>query len=189
MPGAGQVGIVLLDTMRKGSDYWRPGSLLTQVADCIRQGVSEGCAVIYVRDDCWCPTPRLLEQSRNVGMRFGEYAAQYARELKQAKGLESAAYAVIAANALKMTPAFYCTDPYVPDFGDSDAAARDVPYDQREWLDDRPGFRDLSQYGCHRVVFAEELAKIPTTGRMCDGSRGRPKRARARSPILALVVP
>ena len=45
---------------------------------------------------------------------------------------------------------------------DPDTAARDVPYGQRRWLDDRPGFEDLSQYGCRRVTFAEELAKYLT---------------------------
>jgi hypothetical protein len=35
-----------------------------------------------------------------------------------------------------------------------------VPYDQRPWLDQRPGLQRLREYGCHRVGLAKEIAKF-----------------------------
>ena len=88
-------GLVLVDTMRKGSDYWRPGNLLTQAADQIRQKASQDWSVTYCRDDRWCPSSVLLAEFReNATMPFGEYAARYARDLSQ-ESVEAAAWTVI----------------------------------------------------------------------------------------------
>ena len=42
-------GLVLCDTMRRGSDYWRPGNLLTQAANRIRQKAPQDWTVTCAR--------------------------------------------------------------------------------------------------------------------------------------------
>ena len=75
-------GLVLLDTMRNGSDYWRPGKLLTDTVDRIRHEASQDWDVTYARDDRWCPPAELLDDFRKKEkMPFGEYAARYAQSL------------------------------------------------------------------------------------------------------------
>ena len=152
-------GLVLLDTMRNGSDYWRPGKFLTQTADRIRQEAPQDCDVTYVRDDRWCPSSELLAEFRkSATMPFGDYAARYAEELTQ-EAIAAAAWTVISAQAQRKMAAFYCTDPYLPDYGDATQVGN-VPYEQRPWLDQRSGMQQLREYGCHRVILAEEIAKF-----------------------------
>ena len=152
-------GLVLLDTMRNGSDYWRPGKFLTQTADRIRQEASQDWDVTYARDDRWCPPAELLDDFRKKEkMSFGEYAARYAQSLTQ-EAIEAAARTVISAQAQRKMAAFYCTDPYLPGYGDSTQTGS-LPYEQRTWLDQCPGMEHLREYGCHRVVLAEEIAKF-----------------------------
>ncbi|MGO9109718.1 MAG: hypothetical protein ACLP9L_10830, partial [Thermoguttaceae bacterium] len=156
---SGLNGLVLVDTMRKGSDYWRPGNLLTQTADRIRQEASQDWDVTYARDDRLCPSSELLAEFRaSVAMPFGDYAAQYASNLTK-EAIEGAAWSVIIAQAQRKMAAFYCTDPYVPGYGDSTQMGR-LPYEQRPWLDHRSGMPCLREYGCHRVVLAEEISKF-----------------------------
>ena len=155
----GSQGLVLCDTMRKGSDYWRPGNLLTKTADGIRHKAPQGWVVTYARDDRWCPPAELLDEFRDEDtMPFSEYAARYAKSLTR-EAIEAAAWAVISAQAQRKIAAFYCTDPYLPGYGDSTQTGS-VPYEQRPWLDQRPGMERLREYGCHRVVLAEEVAEF-----------------------------
>ena len=145
--------------MRNGSDYWRPGNLLTKTADGIRHKAPEGWVLTYARDDRWCPPAELLDEFRDKEtMPFGEYAARYAKSLT-GEAIEAAAWAVISAQAQRKMAAFYCTDPYLPGYGDSTQTGT-VTYEQRPWLDQRPGMERLREYGCHRVVLAEEVARF-----------------------------
>lgn len=155
----GSHGLVFCDTMRKGSDYWRPGNLLTRTADRIRQKATQDCVVTYARDDRWCPPAELLDEFRDKEtMPFGEYATRYAQSLTQ-EAIEAAAWTVISAHAQRKMAAFYCTDPYLPNYGDSTRMGSS-PYDQRPWLDQQPRMERMREYGCHRVVLAEEIAKF-----------------------------
>ena len=45
----GLTGATLIDTMRKGSDYWRPGNLLRQAAEAARE--EHGFDVNFLRED------------------------------------------------------------------------------------------------------------------------------------------
>ena len=56
--------LVLLDAMRNGSDYWRPGKFSTQTVDRIRHEASQDWDVTYARDDRWCPPAELLDDFR-----------------------------------------------------------------------------------------------------------------------------
>lgn len=102
--------MVLYDTMRKGSDYWRPGNLLTLAAQVVRDNVPHH-AVSYARQDVLCPPLELLEQFRTTAMTFGEYATEYAAYLREGNPspLSVAAGAVILAQLQGFLAAFYCT--------------------------------------------------------------------------------
>jgi hypothetical protein len=151
-------GAVFWDTMRKGSDYWRPGKLLTEVAEIIRQ--EHGLQASYQRDDTICPPLELLDEfvSDNA-MPFGGYAQGYAQHLRQEGILEAVAVEVVANLASGRLPVFYCVDPYIPGYVDKSQVMSSTPYDRRQWSSE-PALREG---GCHRVILVEELAKYLTT--------------------------
>jgi hypothetical protein len=84
-------GLSLWDTMRNGSDYWRPGNLLLKVANIIRAS-TPGAEISYSRADELCPASELLEQfDADSSMTFGQYAEDYASFLRNQGGVETAA--------------------------------------------------------------------------------------------------
>lgn len=152
---SGLGGAVLIDTMRGGSDYWRPGKLLTDVADSL-----PNLEVGYAREDALCPGRKLLSRFREEeSMSFGEYAESYAAELKRTngRGLRVAAFLAVNALARGLLPVFYCTDPSLPGytatFHDDTAAFPD-----RHYATDESGY--LRERGCHRVVLVECVARF-----------------------------
>lgn len=147
-------GVMLWDTMRQGSDYWRPGNLLSKAADHLRR-LRPGCEVTYAREDALCPPVELLERFRtDPQMTFGQYAEQYAEYLRAQDCLVVAAAAVLLGLACNRMAVFYCVDPYVPDYGRTEEALRATPYAERHWM------AGLREEGCHRVVLAEEVARF-----------------------------
>ena len=152
----GLLGAILWDTMRKGSDYWRPGAHLSDVAILLRENHPD-LDVSYARDDAMCPPAHLLESFRSdENMSFGAFAHAYAEYLQSSGGLERAAAAVLMAASTGQLAIFYCVDPYIPGYARSADLAAAVPYTERTWL---PGFRDD---GCHRFILAEELMRFFT---------------------------
>ena len=151
---SGANGIHLVDTMRGGSDYWRPGKLLSDGVQEMRQGVIDGspAPVSYGRFDELCPSLQLLERFRkHDSMSFGNYAAEYANELLGNGALEKALADCIVQNSRGWLPVFYCTDPYIKGYCPSTEALS--PYTTRNWTP------QLRQTGCHRVVLVEELTR------------------------------
>jgi hypothetical protein len=149
MSGLG--GVELWDTMRRGSDYWRPGKLLTDVADLMRgMGVDD---IGYRREDALCPPTKLLHAFLHGDMPFGEYARRYAHHLHIHGGVEVAVSGVVSALACRRLPVFYCVDPHVPGYTRSALFMSDVPYE------DRPYEHRLRLEGCHRYVLAEEVVR------------------------------
>jgi hypothetical protein len=151
----GATGIELVDTMRKGSDYWRPGNLLSEAVRSMESNAQlESNRVSFGRFDALCPSALLLQEfQRNESMAFGEYAAAYAAE-SNARGLELAVSECIVSNARGRIPVYYCTDPFLRGYCSSSQALGD--YRLRTWM---PALRDA---GCHRVVLVEELVKAFT---------------------------
>lgn len=147
---AGTQGAVLWDTMRTGSDFWRPGKLLTDVADLVRKQ-NPKFEISYAREDAFCPPADLLDQFKKSAMTFGEYATGYAAYLKAGDLIRSAAERMVVDLARNLLPVFYCSDPYIPGYAHS-ADMLTVPYAERAWL------KGLRFEGCHRIVLAEELA-------------------------------
>jgi hypothetical protein len=150
---AGCTAVELWDTMRNGSDAWRPGGFVTRaVGDLHSQ--RPGTRVTYLRHDELCPSSGLLQEFReSQAMAFGDYAARYAAELGRGGGVEEAVAAVVRAQAAGALPLFYCVDPYIPGDGQAPTMLGPVEYGKRQWL---AGLRDE---GCHRVVLAEEVAR------------------------------
>ena len=147
-------GLCLVDTMRRGSDAWRPGSFLTKAAEIAVEGNESNCAVTYFRSDCFCPSSNLLSQFReDSDMSFADYASKYARELEESKTIELAAAFVVEENARNRVPLFYCTNPYIRGYVSADSFL-EIPYSNRRY----PEF--LRNEGCHRVVLVEEIVKF-----------------------------
>jgi len=147
--GVGLKGAVLYDTMRKGSDYWRPGNLLLKVAD---QLTARHIEISFARRDEICPPAPLLDTFRqdNPQMSFAQYASSYAEELRSSGAIERAAAEAVLDLARGWLPVFYCIDPYIPGYGDSTEFMK-KPYVERRWME------PLREYGCHRVVLTDEL--------------------------------
>ncbi len=143
-------GAVLWDTMRNGSDYWRPGKLLSQVAESLKP-----CEISYAREDMLCPPQALLGAFMADGssMTFAQYAQRYSAYLHEEDRLSVAVAHVILNLARRQLPVFYCVDPYVPAYSNKAESFSDVPYSAREW---EPRLREE---GCHRVVLTEEIGK------------------------------
>jgi hypothetical protein len=146
-------GLVLYDTMRKGSDYWRPGQLLTEAVEHLRSE-DPHTETSYAREDLLCPPIDLLEESRKHAMPFGQFAERYAQYLRTAGGLELAVALVLLASASGRLAVFYCTDPYIPGYGRPNEMDTETPYTQRHWL------LQLPEEGCHRMVLASELIQF-----------------------------
>jgi hypothetical protein len=142
-------GITVIDTMRTGSDYWRPGKLVTDVANILRaNGVA---TVTYARRDELCPSKELLTKFRETpSMTFGQYAEAYAAEMKKG-GTALAAEMVVTCLSKEATlPLFLCTDPYIPGY---------LPESDRGKAYAKRGYPvALREMGCHRFILAEELA-------------------------------
>lgn len=147
---AGTNELELWDTMRKGSDYWRPGNLLTQAVTQLKR-LNDAASVTYVRRDELCPSKPLLDQFHaDESMSFGQYAEQYASELKLG-AIEVAVAHVVRAVASGALVLFYCIDPFVPGYCDSSLLAT-TGYAARKWA-------PLRNEGCHRVILGEEVAR------------------------------
>jgi len=146
---SGQNGAVLWDTMRTGSDYWRPGKLLLDVAGEINQQYE----ISYGREDFLCPQKELLAEFMNSDMSFGEYAEQYAQYLRTGNILNIGIAHILLGLARQLLPIFYCIDPYIPDYANSEELFSNIPYNKRYWLPEIP------KEGCHRIILIEEIVK------------------------------
>ena len=142
-------GIDLWDTMSNGSDYWRPGKLLS---DAVRNLDTD---VAYRKHDDLCPDQELLKEFYAVGMSFEEYAPRYAASLEAdgSRRLLTAVAAVVLSQARGRLALFCCTDPYIPGYADPAELFSDIPMGERSWCQD-PAARSS---GCHRVVLADRI--------------------------------
>ena len=146
---SGQNGAILWDTMRTGSDYWRPGKLLSDVVE----EMNEQYKVSYSREDFLCPGKELLSKFMNSDMSFGEYAEQYAQYLRTGNILYVGMAHVLLGLAKHELPVFYCVDPYIPDYANPKELFSNMPYKERYWLPEIP------KEGCHRIILVEEIVK------------------------------
>lgn len=146
-------GAVLWDTMRSGSDYWRPGKLLLDSVEMLPDQYRD--SISYAREDSFCPPKDLLQEFiGNKAMSFGEYAEKYSRFLNAGDTLNLAMASVLFDLSRNKLPIFYCVDPYIPHYANKNECCSDMPYDQRHWLN------ALRMEGCHRVVLVEEIVKV-----------------------------
>jgi hypothetical protein len=145
-------GVDLWDTMRGGSDYWRPGKLLSEAGQ-----VMDGDQVTFQREDALCPPADLLQTFRNSqpAMSFAQYAQDYADWLLGQDRIDLAVAAIIRAQARSRVAVFYCTDPFVPGYADAGEWLSETTFAKRRW----PLAGVLRDEGCHRVVLAELLAQ------------------------------
>jgi len=146
---SGQNGAVLWDTMRSGSDYWRPGKLLLEVVE----EMNPRYTISYSREDFLCPPKKLLHEFMDSDMSFGEYAEQYAQYLKTGNILNMGMAYVLLGLARQQLPIFYCVDPYIPGYTNPNELFSNTPYKERYWLPAIP------KEGCHRVILVEEIVK------------------------------
>lgn len=153
---SGLTGLVLIDTMRNGSDAWRPGAFLSAAAEYARRA-NPGLRVAYAREDDLCPPDSLLKEFMrgNVSMPFGEYAARYADYLRGGP-VEVGAGLVVRSLAEGLLPVFYCVDPYIPGYAKAADFCSCTPYQERAYR------QALRTWGCHRFVLAEEVARYFT---------------------------
>jgi hypothetical protein len=151
---SGAKGLQLMDTMRNGSDYWRPGNLLSAAVEVARATRPEKIGTIsFARYEELCPSLKLLASFQNdESMDFGLYADSYARELNRGGGLEVAIAETIVLNARERIPVFYCTDPFIRGYCSASEVLGD--YRLRNWI---PMLREA---GCHRIVLVEEMVKF-----------------------------
>lgn len=147
-------GLTLWDTMRTGSDSWRPGGFLTVAADYIRKA-QPTTDIFYAREDSFCPPTELLEKFKKTDMKFGDYAQEYYQYLTSNSVVELASAYILIELAKGNLSAFYCVDPHIPDYADPSETLT-VEYKDRNWLE------LLRNEGCHRVVLAEEIVKFLT---------------------------
>lgn len=147
---SGASSIELWDTMRSGSDYWRPGALLSQAVAPL--GASRAS---FGRLEELCPPAELLEKLRELKLPWADYAQQYADWLEQDGRIDLAVGVVALAQARSRLAVFYCTDAYIPGYADRAQWASEIPYRKRHW----PLASDLREEGCHRVVLADLLVR------------------------------
>lgn len=139
---AGLNGLSLFDTMRRGSDYWRPGALLTDAANLTPESLQENTQ--YIRLDSLCPNADLLRAFQSDSeMRFSEYAKRYTAELEAHQTLTLAAVKTVFEISAGRLPVLYCVDPYVGSFG---TLSQKHPADFRE-------------VGCHRIPLVNAIAR------------------------------
>ncbi|WP_295398873.1 hypothetical protein [uncultured Thiocystis sp.] len=149
---SGMKGAVFWDTMRTGSDYWRPGKLLTEAVGLLPDRYAG--RVAYAREDGFCPPRELLSEfMANEQMGFGEYAQRYAEYLNTGDRIPLAMVSVVFDLARSRLPIFYCVDPYIPHYADPRQFCSDIPYTERSWIE------ELRTDGCHRLVLVEEIVK------------------------------
>ena len=145
-------GAVLWDTMRTGSDYWRPGKLILDTVDMLPSKFHN--KISYAREDVLCPPRELLKEfMKDDSMSFGEYAMEYSQYLNTQSMLSLAMASVLFNLAQGRLPIFYCVDPYIPHYAERSEFCSDIPYNRRHWLD------ELRSEGCHRVILIEEILK------------------------------
>ncbi len=185
LTAGGLPGLVLIDTLRKGSDAWRPGAFLTAAADCARR-LAPGARIGYAREDDLCPPPDLLARFMAEGsaMTFNEYAAEYADYLRRSGAVEVAVAVVLRTLAGGQLPVFYCTDPYIPGYADPAEFCSHTPYRERRY---QPALRT---WGCHRFVLAEEVIRFfsgrGVAAEVLEADQGSPACHR-RAPPVATV--
>jgi hypothetical protein len=150
---SGHTGVVIRDTMRNGSDYWRPGKLLSQVAASLAEG-QPTYEASFSRDDAACPPPGLLDAFMSSNRPFAWYADAYANYLRDSGTVERTAAEIVLDLARDRLPVFFCSDPYIPGYCDP-AQVPATPYLERSWTPE-PGLRSA---GCHRVILASELVR------------------------------
>lgn len=149
---ANMEGAVLWDTMRSGSDYWRPGKLLLDSVEMLAIPYKE--RISYAREDSFCPPKELLQEFiNNEAMSFGDYAEKYSLFLRAGKTIPLAMASVLFDLSRNKLPIFYCVDPYIPHYAKRDEYCSDIPYHERYWLN------ELRTEGCHRVILVEEIVK------------------------------
>src|SRR5262249_42425 len=137
-------GMVLWDTMRKGSDSWRPGAFQTMAADHLR-ALHPNLDVSYAREDHPRPPNPLL---KNSALTFRTSAAEYGRYLREDERLRIAAAGVVMAQASNRLATLCCVDPHVPGYADPAQFLSNIPYSARYWLPELP------EEGCHRFILA-----------------------------------
>lgn len=147
----GITGIELWDTMRTGSDYWRPGKLMSAATAELDVDVS------FHKHDELCPDRDLLRAYWDSDMSFATYADRYEQALLADDGrrLRIGVEAVIRAQARGRLAVFCCTDPYFSGFAPASERFSTIPMGERSWGTD-PVLRDPA---CHRVVLAELVAR------------------------------
>jgi hypothetical protein len=138
--------------MRTGSDYWRPGKLLTETANLLREKLP-AVNVFYAREDLFCPPESLLREFRETQISFGEYGERYAQYLRAHGAPELASAHLLTELARGNLSVFYCVDPFIPSYCKREEILH-VPYQQRTWIE------SLRFEGCHRVVLAEEIMRF-----------------------------
>ena len=149
-------GIALIDTMRKGSDYWRPGSLVTKAADCLRCKRNDDTTIVYLRLDELCPLQPILDAFMGTKeMSYKDYWEGITSDLQK---LSNAARNTILktlnyVHELNLIPLITCSDPYIPDFLQWEVPG--VAVDWKHRVDNRNLFREC---GCHRVPVTVVLA-------------------------------
>lgn len=145
-------GAVLWDTMRTGSDYWRPGKLILDSVEMLPNEFQNN--ISYARENVFCPPRELLKQfMKDDNMSFGEYAMTYSQYLNTESILSLAMASVLFNLAQGRLPIFYCVDPYIPHYAERSEFCSNTPYNQRQWLD------ELRSEGCHRVILIAEILK------------------------------
>ena len=145
-------GAVLWDTMRSGSDYWRPGKLILDSVEMLPNKFQHN--ISYAREDVFCPPRELLKQfMKDDSMSFGQYAMIYSQYLNTESILPLAMASVLFNLAQGRLPIFYCVDPYIPHYAERSEFCSNIPYNRRHWLD------ELRSEGCHRVILIEEIVK------------------------------
>lgn len=151
---ANLTSLTLWDTMRTGSDYWRPGKLLTDTVEYMRQS-NQDIEVSYAREDNFCPPIDLLTKFRDTDMKFGDFAESYSEYLHSNSSVELLCAYILMELAKGRLSAFYCVDPYIPNYINR-TEILSIPYKDRSWL------TSLRYDGCHRIVLAEEVVKFFT---------------------------
>lgn len=145
-------GFALIDTMRTGSDYWRPGKGLLLAAEVARGLAREEGKLLrirYEREDELCPEPDLLDRFRHeAAMTFAEYAQAYSDYLVKHVGIERVVAMFVRPLSEGLLGLVTCVDPYMPDYGNHAELGTDKPWTTRSSL---AGYRD----GCHRIVLVD----------------------------------
>lgn len=151
---SGLKGVDLRDTMRKGCDYWRPGKYLREVAEILTE---RGIEVFFSKEDELCPTLELLDafRAKKPKLPFPEFARRYSKELIQHGHVEHGVRAVLNAQARGHLIAFYCSDPYIPDYGTSSELFSNVAFEKRDW----PAGKLFRYHGCHRFILCDLIVR------------------------------